>query len=153
MLQQIGARCLNLCSLTLRGSDSVDVRKVTDAGILCIARGCHQLAKLVIPRLQQVTESSIAEVGGCRQLHELNIDYMPELDTDAAVMRMGCCPMLRALHLRGHMRMTDMGARHIAANFSNLEYLDLYKCVLISDIGLQLIGASCHSLKIIDLNA
>eukprot|EP00116_Pleurobrachia_bachei_P019135 sb/3479397/ len=100
-----------------------------------------------------VSPSSIKFIGECRNLQELNLSGVPQLDADT-VNEIGIgCKNLLYLNIAG-TKMDDGVLRMLARHFVNLQYLSLAGCTGFTTAGIYyfMVGQGLHKLSHLDIS-
>ena len=156
-------------------------RKVTDTGIVRLAKECPQLIELNLhychsldnqsviavaqncPMLKslnlsigiltnELDDESITALANCKQLTNLNLSNCEEI-TDASVTKVAqSCTSLTNLNLYGCEKLTDASVIAVSQNCPELKVLSLENCPAITDASITLIAQGCMQLTVLSLS-
>ncbi|KAG6596036.1 F-box protein containing LRR [Phytophthora cinnamomi] len=147
----VGKHGGNLVKLDLKG-----LRKVSDSGVLEIAKGCALLTNISLSG-RNITAQTFKLLGKmCRSLRVLDISERHDLETPGCFMNLvsttarGIRPPypLRRIDLSG-TNVCDTGVSVLAAACHQLECINLSKCAQITDFAAEALASRCFQLKIL----
>ena len=113
------------------------------------------LERLHLNACQSVSAAGLAALAARNPaLVELSLYWQPALDDAALGAFASACPGLRSLSISGCGRVTDAGARALAASacVAQLEALDLTRCAAVGDAGLRALCAAAAGARLARLN-
>lgn len=127
-----------------------DGTKITDRGLLLLAKRCPELTHLKIQGSTAVTNNAFFEVlARCVNLQHLDVTGCVQI---SCINASGPHDPLRRLQLQ-YLDLTDCtvlednGLRVIVRNCPQLSYLYLRRCIQITDAGLKFVPSFCSGLR------
>ncbi|XP_017784274.1 PREDICTED: F-box/LRR-repeat protein 7 [Nicrophorus vespilloides] len=128
----------------------IDGAKITDKGLLLLARRCPELTHLQIQGCPAVSNNAIYEiVTRCSNLQHLDITGCVQLSCLTPIS--GPDPpkrlQLQYLDFTDCPSLQDNGLRIIVRNCPQLAYLYLRRCIQITDAGLKFVPSFCSGLR------
>jgi len=135
-------------------TEAVDVvwnMRVTDVGVVALARTCSNLRELCLRGCSQVTDKGVEALAlSCPNLEVLNLTWC-DLVSDASIVPVAMqCRNLKEVRLCT-TAITNESVKYLGIESRKLEYLDLRNCAGVDDDGMGHLGAHCHNLKVIEL--
>jgi len=177
-IKLLARSCSCLCHATLRDANDDDVRvlaehcrllthldmhqcpKVTDVGVLALARHCSALSALwlcndaVNYSSDSITDVSLFALGrSCPQLRELYIDRVRRWSpsTRTQVTDFGVAALTQLTHLEvSRLPLTGMGIEVVAAH-GQLRYLNVSHCDQLQDRTIVAVARGCTSLREVNI--
>ncbi|KAG3249634.1 hypothetical protein PI124_g5695 [Phytophthora idaei] len=138
----------NLAKLNLKG-----LRKVSDRGVMEIAKGCPLLKNISLSG-RNITLQTFKLLGKmCRNLNVLDISERRDLETPACLMNLVSTrthPLTR-IDLSAS-NVCDTGVSVLASACRQLESINLSKCAQITDFATEALASRCFQLKILLLS-
>ena len=132
----------NLISLDLESCN-----RISDAGVVELARRCSQIKSLSLKNCPTITKTGMVEVGRrCQHLQSLDISGLP-VDDDAITNVAQQLPHLQTLIIAECNNITDEGIKAVARQCLYLQTLNLWACDSITDIGLMEVARHCPHLQ------
>ncbi|KAG2883517.1 hypothetical protein PC115_g21581 [Phytophthora cactorum] len=138
----------NLVKLNLKG-----LRKVSDRGVMEIAKGCPLLKNISLSG-RNITLQTFKLLGKmCRNLNVLDISERRDLETPTCLMNLVSTrthPLTR-IDLSAS-NVCDTGVSVLASACRQLESINLSKCAQITDFATEALASRCFQLKILLLS-
>ncbi|ETL24500.1 hypothetical protein L916_21504 [Phytophthora nicotianae] len=135
----------NLVKLNLKG-----LRKVSDRGVMEIAKGCSLLKNISLSG-RNITSQTFKLLGKmCRKLQVLDISERRDLETPACFMNLLSTkshPLIR-IDLSA-TNICDTGVNVLASACRQLESINLSKCAQITDFATEALASHCFKLKVL----
>ncbi|KAA0055779.1 hypothetical protein IC582_003131 [Cucumis melo] len=137
------------CS-ALRAIDLMNLSKLTDYALCCLASGCQALQKLKLSRNLFSDEAVAAFVEMSREnLKELSLNSVKKVSRCTAISLACFCKNLVSLDVSWCRKLTDEALGLIVDNCPSLRELKLFGCTQVTDVFLD--GHSNPNLEIIGL--
>ncbi|KAF8403949.1 hypothetical protein HHK36_012056 [Tetracentron sinense] len=134
---------LSLCMESLQDLESLNLnvcQKISDKGIEAVTNSCLKLKALSIYWNVRVTDLGIEHmVKNCKHMVDLNLS--------------GCKIDIAAVLKCRFKNVSDKSLLLIAENYQELKFLNLTRCIKLTDGGLQQILLKCSSLESLNLYA
>ncbi|GMF37718.1 unnamed protein product [Phytophthora lilii] len=148
---QIGKHGGNLVKLNLKG-----LRKVSDRGVMEIARGCPSLTTISLSG-RNITKQTFKLLGKmCRRLRVLDISERKDLETPVCFMNLvsttgsGVHPPHPLIRIDlSSTNVCDIGVSVLASACCQLESINLSKCSQITDYATEALASRCFQLKVL----
>ncbi|CAI9107096.1 OLC1v1006382C1 [Oldenlandia corymbosa var. corymbosa] len=141
------SRCFKLTNLKLGLC-----LKITDNGLSHVGMRCQNLTHLDLYRCTAVTDVGVMAVANsCIGLEMVNMSYCDKV-TDSSLRSLSKCLRLKALEIRGCLRVSSGGLSSIAEGCKQLMLLDIKKCHNIDDTGMLLLSRYSQSLQQINIS-
>ncbi|XP_078446342.1 EIN3-binding F-box protein 2-like [Wolffia australiana] len=122
--------------LLIRGSETGS-RRVTDAGLVAIARGFPSLRVLSLYDCPFVTDEGLTQIAnGCPLLEELSLVRCAQISDFGVAAIARCCPKLSKLALNSCQRVGDHGLRIVGGACPGLTSISILDCPLVGDQGM-----------------
>ncbi|KAI3951807.1 hypothetical protein MKW92_009205 [Papaver armeniacum] len=169
-LEALAKCCSSLIHVTLSGC-----RSITDSGLNFFLQNCGELRSLCINFCSKITGIGFSEcpktltfLGAQRcklkpegikaiisggGLEYLSLSALGPINTDTVVTISKGCPFLKSLVLDHCEEVQLEGWEAIGRNCKNLEYLSVYECEKLCDLGLQALSNGCSKLSRFVLDA
>jgi len=122
--------------------------KMSDAGIIGMARNCPNLQSLSLCALQEITDEGVVKIAEyCPHLREIDLSLCSKI-TDTSVMHLArSCPGLTKCVLFNCNLVTDMGVITLLGCCPQLRHVNVSCCVRLTDRSFEDIARSCPSLR------
>lgn len=118
--------------------------RVSDAGLLVVARHCYKLRYLNARGCEALSDNAMIVLArGCPRLRALDIGKCDVGDATLEALSIGC-PNLKKLSLCGCERVTDAGLESLAYYVRGLCQLNIGDCPLVSWIGYRAVKRHCR---------
>ncbi|XP_066581369.1 F-box/LRR-repeat protein 7-like [Prorops nasuta] len=118
--------------------------KVSDAGLLIVARHCYKLRYLNARGCEALSDSAtLALARGCPRLRALDLGKCDVGDATLEALSTGC-PNLKKLSLCGCERITDAGLEALAYYIRSLRQLNIGECPKVTWIGYRAVKRYCR---------
>lgn len=118
--------------------------RVSDAGLLVVARHCYKLRYLNARGCEALSDSAtLALARGCPRLRALDIGKCDIGDAALEALSTGC-PNLKKLSLCGCERITDIGLESLAYYVRGLRQLNIGECPRITWVGYRAVKRYCR---------
>ncbi|KAB0800988.1 hypothetical protein PPYR_05342 [Photinus pyralis] len=127
-----------------------DGAKLTDRGLMLLARRCPELTHLQVQGSTTVSNNALFEIATrCHNLQHLDVTGCTQISCISVIP--GPEPprrlQLQYLDLTDCPALQDCGLRVIVRNCPQLAYLYLRRCVQITDAGLKFVPSFCSGLR------
>ncbi|XP_017886508.1 F-box/LRR-repeat protein 7 [Ceratina calcarata] len=118
--------------------------RVSDAGLLVVARHCYKLRYLNARGCEALSDSAtLALARGCPRLRALDIGKCDIGDATLEALSTGC-PNLKKLSLCGCERVTDAGLESLAYYVRGLRQLNIGECPRVTWVGYRAVKRYCR---------
>lgn len=118
--------------------------RVSDAGLLVVARHCYKLRYLNARGCEALSDSAtIALARGCPRIRALDIGKCDIGDATLEAFSTGC-PNLKKLSLCGCERVTDAGLEALAYYVRGLRQLNIGECSRVTWVGYRAVKRYCR---------
>ncbi|CAL7937974.1 unnamed protein product [Xylocopa violacea] len=118
--------------------------RVSDAGLLVVARHCYKLRYLNARGCEALSDSAtLALARGCPRLRALDIGKCDIGDATLEALSTGC-PNLKKLSLCGCERVTDAGLEALAYYVRGLRQLNIGECPRVTWVGYRAVKRYCR---------
>ncbi|XP_002736348.1 F-box/LRR-repeat protein 17-like [Saccoglossus kowalevskii] len=131
-----------------------DCRKVTDNGVVAMARQCPNLQELVAIRCTQLTVLSYSAIGEyCHKLHCINVSGNKTFSNECLKKIAMGCPDLTEIRLNSCINVDDDGIETLAHFCRKLKVVQLLENRKVTDACLPSLTTKCKLLEILCLHA
>ncbi|KAI4491920.1 PREDICTED: F-box/LRR-repeat protein 7-like [Polistes canadensis] len=118
--------------------------RVSDAGLLVVARHCYKLRYLNARGCEALSDSATSALArGCPRLRALDIGKCDIGDATLEALSTGC-PNLKKLSLCGCERITDAGLEALAYYVRGLRQLNIGECPRVTWVGYRAVKRYCR---------
>lgn len=118
--------------------------RVSDAGLLVVARHCYKLRYLNARGCEALSDSAtVALARGCPRMRALDIGKCDIGDVTLEALSTGC-PNLKKLSLCGCERVTDTGLEALAYYVRGLRQLNIGECPRVTWVGYRAVKRYCR---------
>jgi F-box/leucine-rich repeat protein 2/20 len=148
---EISKNCANLKVLRIPYFDNGG--KITDIGLMAVAKNCHGLVEVDVSDSYHLTDLSLIELANnCSNLTVLNIRWCINMTDKGLIEIVKKCVNLQCIDLSGNKHCTDDALIAISCNCLDLRSISLSNSLKFSDIGVISIIRKCSKLEEIDLS-
>ncbi|KAG6409488.1 hypothetical protein SASPL_127528 [Salvia splendens] len=124
-----------LGKLSIRGNSCT--RRLTDAGLKAVSRGCPSLRTLSLWNVSSVGDEGLSAIAtGCRSLEKIDLSHCPAITDKAMIAVAMNCPNLRSVTVESCAYIGDESLKALGRYCPNLESITLKNCALVGDQGI-----------------
>ncbi|KAL8263441.1 hypothetical protein R6Q59_024790 [Mikania micrantha] len=132
-----------LGELAIIGNNS---SKVTDLGLMTVARGCPSLTSLTLWNLSSIKDEGVTEIAKeCHLLEKVEISQCPAISNKSLLAIANNCPNLTSLSIESCSNIGNEGLQAIGKSCPNLKSISIKKCPLVGDQGVVSLMTSASS--------
>ncbi|XP_076917114.1 EIN3-binding F-box protein 1-like [Bidens hawaiensis] len=132
-----------LGELAILGNSS---SKVTDFGLMTVARGFPSLTSLTLWNLSSVKDEGVTEIANeCHLLEKVELSHCPGITNKSLMAIAKNCPNLTSLSIESCSNIGNEGLQAIGKSCSNLKSISIKNCPLVGDQGLVSLVTSASS--------
>ncbi|GBG27509.1 F-box/LRR-repeat protein 20 [Hondaea fermentalgiana] len=125
-----------------------NANKVTDAGLLALARTCQNLRRLNLAQCTQITDVAVRALAKQNEyLEEVDLSQCPHVQGAGLVTIGECCRRLRVLRLRECPASEEWLLKRIATGLPELREIDLSRSLKVTDDTIRTLANRCRKLE------
>ncbi|KAJ0811080.1 putative F-box domain, leucine-rich repeat domain superfamily, F-box-like domain superfamily [Helianthus annuus] len=132
-----------LGELAILGNNS---SKVTDFGLMTVARGCPSLTSLTLWNLSSIKDDGVTEIANeCRLLEKVELSHCPGISDKSLIAIANNCPNLTSLSIESCANIGNEGLQAIGKSCPRLKSISIKNCPLVGDQGVVSLVTSASS--------